>query len=222
MEQFVRSITARTEFFIVIGGAFGYLLLGNILSLFLPKGNAPISESQLQSLLVYESLLFIALGGFLLLRGWKIQQIGFPPKIKDAATGIGLAILAYAFYTIIWIAFSGFIPGIREQAAGLVTPNLSLITVLTVSVVNSIFEEVFVCGYVIAALKKSRSDSFAINVSIAIRLAYHLYQGPVAVISIIPLGLVFAHWFAKTHRIGPVVVAHGLFDFIGLVAYVQL
>ena len=82
-------------------------------------------------------------------------------------------------------------------------------------------EEVFVCGYVIAALRKTRSISFAINVSVGIRLIYHLYQGTVGVASIIPLGLIFAYWYARTGRLWPAVIAHAIIDFAGLVIYVQ-
>lgn len=102
------------------------------------------------------------------------------------------------------------------------TPGISLATVLAVSLLNPIFEEVFVCGYVIAALKNTRSIPFSINTSVGIRLTYHLYQGTVGLISIIPLGLVFAYWFAKTGRLWPLVIAHGIFDFAGLVVYARL
>ena len=76
-------------------------------------------------------------------------------------------------------------------------------------------------GYVIIALRKTRSTSFAINVSIAIRLAYHLYQGSISLINIIPMGIIYAYWFARTGRLWPLVIAHGIFDFIAFALYTQ-
>ena len=61
-----------------------------------------------------------------------------------------------------------------------------------------------------------------ICVSVALRLLYHLYQGPMGVLGIIPIGLLFAFWFAKMGRLWPVIVAHGLMDLIGLLAYSRM
>jgi membrane protease YdiL (CAAX protease family) len=40
-----------------------------------------------------------------------------------------------------------------------------------------VFEELFVCGYVITALKERFGTTAAINVSAGIRVFYHFYQG---------------------------------------------
>lgn len=222
MEQYVKAISLRAEFSIVVLIAFGYFIVGSLLSIINPSPNAPISEVHLRSLLIYESVVMLTLWKFLSLRGWKLRQVGLVPAVRETIIGLGLAIVAYVTYAVIWAVSSRLVPGLEEQAGSLVAPSLSLVTVLIVSVLNPVFEELFVCGYVIAVLKKSRSISFAVNVSVGIRLAYHLYQGAVGVVSIIPLGFIFAYWFAKTGRLWPVVVAHGIFDFLGLVAYARM
>jgi membrane protease YdiL (CAAX protease family) len=102
-----------------------------------------------------------------------------------------------------------------------ISSDLRVRTVVILSLVNPVFEEVFVCGYLINALKKERSLVFAINVSVAIRLAYHLYQGPMVVLSIVPMGLIFGYWFARTGRLWPLVTAHALLDFFALWHFVQ-
>jgi len=73
---------------------------------------------------------------------------------------------------------------------------------------------VFVAGYVIAALKDVRGTTFAINVSVVIRLVYHLYQGISGVLSIIPMGLIFGYWFARKGRLWPLIAAHALLDLV--------
>jgi uncharacterized protein len=74
---------------------------------------------------------------------------------------------------------------------------------------------------VIAALDPRRSAWTGINVSVAIRLLYHLYQGPLGVLYIVPLGLVFAWWYARSARLWPLVIAHALYDFSALAIFVS-
>jgi uncharacterized protein len=100
--------------------------------------------------------------------------------------------------------------------ASLVSTDISVANILAVSIINPVFEELLVVGYVITTLKKVRSITYAVNASVAMRLVYHLYQGPLSVISIIPLGLIFAYWYAKRGMLWSVIIAHALFDFIGL------
>lgn len=62
------------------------------------------------------------------------------------------------------------------------------------------------------------SVATAVNISAAIRLSYHLYQGVAGVLSVVPMGLLFAIWFARTRQLWPLIVAHAIVDFIGLAA----
>lgn len=64
------------------------------------------------------------------------------------------------------------------------------------------------------------SLAVAVNVSAAIRLSYHLYQGVAGVLAIVPLALLFGIWFARTRQLWPLIVAHAILDFIALAARV--
>jgi membrane protease YdiL (CAAX protease family) len=88
--------------------------------------------------------------------------------------------------------------------------------VFVASAVNGVFEEVFVAGYAITALQQARSMWTAINVSTAVRVMYHLYQGPVAFLTIAPMGLLFGYVYARTRQLWPLIVAHVLLDIVGL------
>jgi membrane protease YdiL (CAAX protease family) len=74
---------------------------------------------------------------------------------------------------------------------------------------------------VVAALKERADVSTAVTISTAIRLLYHLYQGPIAFVGIVPFGFVLAWWYARTGRLWPVIVAHALADFVALVGYIS-
>jgi membrane protease YdiL (CAAX protease family) len=105
-------------------------------------------------------------------------------------------------------------------AAGL-WPSISLSAVIAVSAINPLFEEIFVCGYVITALKDRPDPWTGIHVSVAIRLLYHLYQGAISAVGIVPFGLIFGFWYARTGRLWPVIVAHAIWDFVGLIQYMR-
>ncbi len=60
------------------------------------------------------------------------------------------------------------------------------------------------------------SMATAVNISAAIRLSYHFYQGVAGVIAVVPVGLLFGYWFARTRQLWPLIVAHAILDFVGL------
>ena len=91
---------------------------------------------------------------------------------------------------------------------------------IAVSLINPVFEEVFVCGYVITALRKSRNPWAGVHVSVAIRLLYHVYQGAIAAIGVAPFGLIMALWYRRTGRLWPVIAAHAATDFAALLRFV--
>jgi membrane protease YdiL (CAAX protease family) len=219
MRGYFLTLSITTEFLIVVLGAFGLSCIGSIDALIIQSAAGAISEAGLWSTVVYELCILLALGIFLSMRGWTFKALGVTPAWKDSLIGLPLLGTAYAAYFALWLAFGNAIPGANDIPEGMITSDLQMPTVVLTSIVNGFFEEIFVCGYVIAVLSQRRSATFAVNVSIAIRATYHLYQGPFALLSIVPLGLVFGHWFARTKRLWPVIIAHVLADAIALGAY---
>jgi uncharacterized protein len=220
VDRYIREMSSRAELTIVVVVAFGWFMFASVVALFSSRTSQPISEVGLRGLLVYELVLLVFLGFFLRLRGWSFARLGLAPTLRDTAVGVVLAIAAEAAFYAMWYLFGWSAPGAGETAQRLVAPNLTIATVLTVSVVNALFEEMFVCGYIVTALSKTRSVLFAVNMSIAIRASYHLYQGALGVITIVPIGLLFAHWYAGTRRLWPLVVAHALIDILSLSFYI--
>jgi membrane protease YdiL (CAAX protease family) len=124
----------------------------------------------------------------------------------------------YLFHGVVVIALAMVWPTFARLAATthLVAHGLEWPTAVAVSVINPVFEEVFVCAYVITALKDRVGVTTAVNVSAGIRVFYHLYQGAVGVVGVAPLALLFAYGFARTGRLWPLIVAHALTDFTAL------
>ena len=219
----ISALSNRTEFLIVFFGAFGFALISAAAYLFGFRPSPTITEQHLRFLLVYEPVTLVVLCGFLSIRKWTLKRVGLTHQLSDALVGVALAVGAYIGYVALWLLAVAvdLRPGYLHGAKSLVDGHFGLLTVVAVSIVNPLFEELFVCGYVISFAQERGRPALGLNASIAIRLAYHLYQGAVGVVGIIPFGLVFGVWFSRTRRLLPVVVAHGLTDFVGLVSYIQ-
>jgi membrane protease YdiL (CAAX protease family) len=216
----MKNLSDRAEFAIVISVAFGYFIFVSVFyAINLDTQTSVANDSGLGFLILYEAVVLLLLTWFLFSRGWRAQGVGLVFHRQDPVVGLGLAVFAYAAYYILYALAVNVVPDAVEARDW--GSNLTPGSVIIVSILNPVFEELFVCGYVISYFKRSgRSLSFAVNVSVAIRLAYHLYQGAFSVISIVPMGLAFTYWFARTGRLWPVIIAHAILDFIALIVYV--
>jgi membrane protease YdiL (CAAX protease family) len=217
---FLRRIPAWAEFVIVVGGAFGYFIVSSIIiasskDLFAKTHH---SSNSLFALSGIEVVIMAILLPFLWARGWTMARVGLRPAWTDFLYGIGLAVSAYAAYAVVWILFVVAAPDAARDAAriSVVANGISPAAAVVTPLINALFEELFVAGYIITALKDKQGEWTAINVSVGVRLAYHLYQGAVGVIAIIPLGLIFGMWYARRGRLWPLVIAHAAIDLAGL------
>jgi len=223
MRNFLQSLSPRTEFAVVVAGAFGPFIVTSLFMAFHPVATPQHSESGLWHLAIHETVVFGILGSFLYARGWTLMRIGLVPTWTDTAVGIGLALAAYLAYAFAWSVLVAVSLPLAQAAAQVkvMPPELSPVTVAAIVVVNPLYEEIFVAGYVVTALKEGRGATFALNCSVAIRLLYHLYQGVAGILSIIPLGLIFTYWYVRTGKLWPLIVAHAAIDLFGLLAYVK-
>jgi len=219
----VRALSAGTEFAIVVVGAFGFFVLRSVHAVLYPAATPPISQSRLEHLLVYESITLVLLCIFLYLRGWTRSRLGVSVTAKDTLIGLGLVVAVYVAYVFMWwiTAVIGIHPSYAGAHPDLVARGLTMPVVIAVCVLNPIYEETFLCGYIVTRAKEIDRTVAGVNVSIAIRLLYHLYQGGIGVLQIIPVGLVFTWWYARTGRLWPLFVAHAFFDAIGLLQFVR-
>lgn len=228
VKAYIKSLSPRSEFVIVVAVAFGYFIATSILAvLYQPaEGRAHHSVISLIVLVLSECALIGMLSWFLTLRGWTLRKVGLRPTLRDTAVGIALAATAYIVWVVTWNVTARLAPEVAwtmYRTSGKIVPHaIPLIVSLAVAVVNPIFEELFVSGYVISALREKRSAWFAINTSVAIRLLYHLYQGILGVLSIIPIGLIFAGWYVRSSKLWPLIVAHAILDLAALLTYSKL
>jgi membrane protease YdiL (CAAX protease family) len=150
----------------------------------------------------------LVVGFVLAIRGWRLHELGF--RFSWAALLAGVPVLVS--YWVLYVAASflalRFYPLALEPHAAII-PQASVGLVLAMTLINSVFEESLVCGYVVSVLA-SRGAVLSITVSALIRLAYHLYYGPMALILILPMGLLFSLVYWKWRNLWPLITAHAL------------
>jgi uncharacterized protein len=162
---------------------------------------------------IVESLILAVVALFLKQRGWTARRVGLNFSLKAALFGIVL-FLAYIF----WYWATALAVAVIAPSAANVRPFQFVITaapaaMIAFIVVNSFFEEIIVTGYVINALSP-QGAALSITASTLIRFLYHTYQGPLASISILPLGLLFGVVYWRWRNLWPMIVAHTIANLI--------
>ena len=218
---------SAAEFVVIVVTAFGTFILTSLLALAFgktPEEAGPLSfftSNQLFGIVLYELSLAPVVVSILYLRGWRLAD--FPLGVTGTATMLGIlvAFASVAVDGLITLVLKGLFQNIAsaldayESYAPLGGPGL--LSVVALSIVNPVYEEAFVCGYVIAALRERFGVTTAVNVSVAIRVAYHLYQGLAAFPFHAAYGLIQAYIFVRYGKLWPLIVSHAILDFYSLV-----
>jgi membrane protease YdiL (CAAX protease family) len=219
------------EFGLVICTAFGWYIVAAVSALVGGLGGGveasdsgtTYGDAHLLGVALYEGLITPVLAAILHTRGWRIAD--FRPGISLSTTALGVAmfIAAFALFWLIGILLSLVFPAAQSAAdVGTYMPSTAptFTTVVLVSMVNPVFEEAFVCAYVIEALSPRFGVTTAVNVSVVIRASYHLYQGIPAFPFHAAYGLLQAYTYVRYGKLWPLVVSHAILDFIAFVRFV--
>jgi CAAX protease family protein len=151
-------------------------------------------------------------------RGWTLGCVTAPAAPRDFLHGTALVLLSYTFYIGTFMAAAIVVPAFARDAAGRrFGGQVSWGFVLAVSVLNPVFEEFLYLGFV-ANVLRTQGSLLAVSASTVVRILVHLYQGPLALISNLPIGLLLGAYYAQTRRIWPAVVAHAIMDLLAFSA----
>jgi CAAX protease family protein len=222
---------STAEFAVVILTAFGTFILTSLYVLLSGRAHGEggplsfITSNQLYGIVIYELSIAPVVISILAMRGWRLAD--FPLGASRALTilGVCMAVAAVAGDWVMTLVLRGLFQnigsalGAYEDIVPLGGPTLASVVIL--SIVNPVYEEVFVCGYVIAALRERFGVTTAVNVSVLIRVLYHLYQGLDAFPFHAMYGLIQAYVFVRTGRLWPLIVSHAILDFFALVFTVR-
>jgi membrane protease YdiL (CAAX protease family) len=203
---------------VVFGVTVGISVLSTIL-FGEARADAAFTDEHLAGLLIWEVLVTATLVPWLRLRGWTPSDVAGAPVPGDVARGAAVGLLAWGCYWALWMVFSMLSPDVAAELAGetrFTGDPAGPLAIVVTSVVNPVFEEFLWLGYGVARLADRIGLRAAAVLSILLRLAVHTYQGPWAVLGVSPLALAFTWYYGRTRRLWPVVVAHVLFDALGL------
>lgn len=213
---------------IVIFLCFGLSIYGSIQTFFKISSSQSsrswlyrLTDISLYSITIYEVIILAAVIPFLFVRNWRLKDFNLQFSLRLVGVALLLVIarniigsLLYKAFSVIYVAT----PALEK----IVTFKLdvSIYGLIPILVVNSLFEELIVVGYIFKRLE-NMSAVVVVSVSILIRLLYHLYQGPIAFFVIIPTGLVFALYYWKYKRLTPLIIAHSLSNLFAYLWYIH-
>jgi membrane protease YdiL (CAAX protease family) len=92
--------------------------------------------------------------------------------------------------------------------------GLSVVGILVTSVINPVFEETLVCGYIIKRLANNGAV-VAITFSAFVRFLCHTHLGPASLGPLL-MGFIFGYLYWRYRELWPLIIAHSLVDFLGL------
>ena len=177
--------------------------------------NAPteFTTGGLWSILIVELVFSAILVPVLRARGAKLAAFTLPLETRDALRGVGVLFLCLGAYYTAWYASAlllgsstmGQIAQIRLNSRAPIPLRI------TVAAVDPVFEESLFVAYPAVALA-ARGAPAVVVLSVALRVVVHLYQGPLALVSIAPFGLVSIVYYLRTRRLWPVIASHVMQD----------
>jgi membrane protease YdiL (CAAX protease family) len=217
IREFFAKMPDWLEIFIVITICFGISVYGSIRSFNSGAAFTKIefNDARILSSLIFEFIATIICLCFLWLRNYKIgERLKFEPSIKGTLLGIGLFFATYLVYIILIIVVFTIV-GEQNIPVAQYVVTVSLPLVAAISIINPLFEETFVMGYIFDKLEP-HGALWAITASVLIRTSYHLYQGWTGIISLLTIGLIFALVYWRYRNLWAFYFAHVLMDFTGL------
>jgi uncharacterized protein len=180
-------------------------------------GEMVVSTERFARSLGTEVLLAATMGTWLWRQGWRPHRTATQPwQWRDLWRGLGvwlLSLLVCGIWAVLWRSVA---PDWVDRAEGVRrVGHVAAGIILPLSVFNALFEELLWLGLGVAALERY-NVKYAALISLGLRTLVHAYQGPLALIGILPLGAVFTWYYVRSRRLWPVVVAHTCQDVLAL------
>ena len=207
MREFLQRLSDRTEFIAVTLICFLYFVVSSLWILLSGVRRIDLTTDRVLWGIAVELLILGVVALILRARGWTLERLGLRFSWKAAAAGIPLFVIYLLLYWITATFVLLLFPAARTVWSFTYSLHAPYALMLVFIVINSFFEEVAVTAYVIESLR-SNGAGVAITASTLLRFAYHLYQGPLGSLGIIPLGLLFAMLYWRSRSLWPLIVAH--------------
>jgi len=168
------------------------------------------------NLIMYETIVLVIIVLILKWQRWSLKELGLTFSIEKITAGLILFVSNYILYLLLYMALADFILSFESEIASSATisfsASLNILPLTLFSIFNPIFEEFILAGYIISAMRNRFGMLTCVSVSVIFRLSFHVYQGPIILLSILPMGIIYAVYFWHKKSILPLIVGHGLMD----------
>ncbi|OFX68094.1 MAG: hypothetical protein A2X14_01465 [Bacteroidetes bacterium GWD2_33_33] len=225
MHRFIERISPFWETIIVLLIGFGIFIYSSTTAFL--KVNSDYSHSWIYkltsqghfSIVIIEIISLSLIIYFLKLRGWKKEDFNLEFTLKLIWTGLLIMfiknIITNGSYKILEFLNVIDTSTVNHVQYGL---DANWISILLIVIINSIYEEFILIGYLFKRLH-NLNPYLVIIISLIIRESYHTYQGWMSLLVIIPVGLVFGYYYAKYKKLWPIIFAHA---FTNLIAFIGM
>jgi membrane protease YdiL (CAAX protease family) len=201
------------EIFIVLILGFGIFIYSSTVSIIQHSHSHPsqtYNSYDFIFIIIYEIIALMIIGYYLKKRNWKFQDFNLDFTFKMIGIAILLVLTREVLGAVIVSAF---------RSLGILSPEIinspiilfqtNIFSILLITVVNSIYEEVILIGYLFKRLEKLHF-SFIIIISFVIRASFHTYQGWDNIPMVFILALVFGVYYARYRKLMPLILAHAI------------
>lgn len=219
-------IPGLLEFIIVITASLGYFIYSALQYTHFSDSDATVisyGDAEIIHMLQYESAVLVFLFLFLKFQGRNLKDLGFSVSIDKITHGLILFIANYIIYLLLFRVFGDFLitSGTEGSSSAAVaySINLSILPLILFSIINPIFEEFILVGYIASVVGKRFGLIITLITSVFFRLSFHVYQGPLILLSILPMGILFTVYFWHKRSIVPLIIGHGVMDFLSFYVF---
>lgn len=200
--------TPYSEAAVVVALCFGYFILGSTIAVFSQSSAQAFSDNSLLAIVVLELMLGACALGVLYARGYPLRTLLPRPSWSGALIGAALYMLTVGCNVL----FTGFASDdLTQPVQRLLEGQRSMGALLLLSLVNGVYEEVFLMAFLQRGLRRL-GGSNAVGVVLLVRMLYHTYQGPLGLLAVAIFGLVVGIYYWRSGRLFPVIVAHIVAD----------
>lgn len=211
----LRGLSPRAEAVLVLGVCFGYLSAVSVAAFFRGRHVSVSTDARIAWLFAFE--LFATAAALLILRARGARDVLGRMRVSIPDTSRGAILWIAILLVSVASAMIARACGLRPAAANSFrfVHRESWWVAMPFFLFNSYFEERFVVGFLVGALEK-KGPLAAVAASSAVRFLYHTYQGWLAVLYVLPLGLLFATEYWRKRNLYPLILAHTAFNAVSL------
>jgi membrane protease YdiL (CAAX protease family) len=173
----------------------------------------------------FEGLLLAGFLFYLSRRGWTVPDFRIRPGVRASVSGFGLFLVTEVLHFVTVVGLFLLLYALQSHARSFAayvftqvphlkphSIDLNWAVIVGTMILNAYFEELVCMGYFFTQVAARCGPLVALILTVFLRMACHTYQGPVNVIGIGLLFLVYGLWYWRSRNLWPLIFAHAVLD----------